>query len=263
MAKDPVQNVSCNGPAAVDGGLRRLQTLAGSKVYEPLEQRAALHQTVVIFDWDDTLLCTTFLNRLDQLEALQAVDEARLALVEQIGEVARVLLEEAMEVGQVFIITNAEEGWVQHSAARWAPALLPTLEKVTVVSARSRYERRYPDEVGQWKIMAFLDVQKELRGRIVTNLISLGDSNFEVRAAHVLRREFKSSFIKTIKFRENPTPEELLKQLELVKQQFQRIALTARCLKISLNKTPSPGASPIAGRGVVAMPAKAEAVAVA
>ena len=43
------------------------------------------------------------------------------------------------------------------------------------------------------------------------NLICLGDSNIEMDASHVLAKKFNKSLIKTIKFRENPRPEELIK----------------------------------------------------
>lgn len=42
--------------------------------------------------------------------------------------------------------------------------------------------------------------------------------------------------MKTIKFRENPSPEELLKQLELVSQKLERIVENARNLKIGLER---------------------------
>ena len=32
--------------------------------------------------------------------------------------------------GHTFIITNAMNGWVEYSAAKWVPELLPVLQKV-------------------------------------------------------------------------------------------------------------------------------------
>jgi len=49
-------------------------------------------------------------------------------------------------------------------------------------------------------------------------------------------KEFAQALVKTIKFRENPSPEELLKQLELVTQKFERIVENARNLKIGLER---------------------------
>jgi hypothetical protein len=48
--------------------------------------------------------------------------------------------------------------------------------------------------------------------------------------------EFAEALVKTIKFRDTPTPEELAKQLELVLGKFEKIVLNARNLKISLER---------------------------
>merc|ERR1719243_167035 len=127
-------------------------------------------------------------------------------------------------------------GWVEYSAAKYVPELLPVLQRVQVISARGKYEQMFPGEVGKWKVQAFLEVQRQLDSQIITNLISLGDSNFEMDAVHVMGKEFAQALVKTIKFRENPSPEELLKQLELVSQKFERIVENARNLKIGLER---------------------------
>lgn len=209
-----------------------LRKLSYERVWVPQSQRAPKHQTVIIFDWDDTLLCTSFLN-LRQEETLPPIVERHLKGIET---AAIRILEIAMRMGSTFIITNAMNGWVEYSAAKYVPLLLPILQKVRVISARSKYESQHPTEVAQWKIQAFLEVQRQLDSEIITNLISLGDSNFEMEAVHIMGREFEQALVKTIKFRESPTPEELLKQLDLVSQKFARIVENARNLKIGLER---------------------------
>jgi len=210
-----------------------LRKLSYSKIWVPSAQRPPKHQTVIIFDWDDTLLCTSFLNTRQDAQ-LPPVVKRRLRDIEKAG---KKLLEMAMRVGHTFIITNAMNGWVEYSSAKWVPELLPTLQKVRVISARSKFEQQYPGQVSQWKIQAFLEVQQQLDSQIITNLISIGDSNFEMDAVHVMGKEFAQALIKTIKLRESPSPEELLKQLDLVSQKFERIVENARNLKIGLERT--------------------------
>lgn len=215
-----------------DFRLSFLRKLSYQRVWVPQAQRPPQHQTVIIFDWDDTLLCTSFLNfRQDQ--SPQPVVERYLKGIEK---AAGRLLEQSLRLGRTFIITNAMTGWVEYSAAKYVPGLLPILQQVRVISARGNWEAQYPGEVSQWKIQAFLEVQRQLDSQIITNLISLGDSNFEMDAVHVMGKEFAQAMIKTIKFRDNPSPEELLKQLELVAQKFEKIALNARNLKIGLER---------------------------
>jgi hypothetical protein len=126
--------------------------------------------------------------------------------------------------------------WVQYSAAKYLPDLLPTLERVRVISARSRHEGQYPYDVSQWKLHAFMDVQRQLDSQIITNLVSLGDSQFEMDATQAMGKEFDVALIKTIKFHQNPCPEALLKQLQLVAPKFERIVENARNMKIALER---------------------------
>lgn len=215
-----------------DFRMQYLKKLSYQKAWVPRAQRPPKHQTVVIFDWDDTLLCTSYLN-CRQGQPLSPVIERHLRGIEAAD---RKLLELAMRLGQTFIITNAMHGWVEYSAANYVPDLLPVLQRINIISARGKYENLYPGEVGKWKVNAFLEVQRELDSQIITNLISLGDSNFEMDAVHVMGKEFSQALVKTIKFRENPSPEELLKQLELVAQKFEKIVENARNLKIGRDR---------------------------
>lgn len=58
-------------------------------------------------------------------------------------------------ISQVIIITNSDEGWVKYSAERYLPGLLPILKNYRVVSARTRYEKFYPNQPLCWKAAAF------------------------------------------------------------------------------------------------------------
>lgn len=44
--------------------LKYLRRLSYLKVWVPSIHRAPKHQTAIIFDWDDTLLCTSYLNSM-------------------------------------------------------------------------------------------------------------------------------------------------------------------------------------------------------
>jgi hypothetical protein len=225
-----------------DFRLNFLRKLSQQKIWVPRSDRPPQHQCVIIFDWDDTLLCTSYLNMKPDAASSPTV----LRHLQSICTTAQLLIETAMRFGQTFIITNAMKGWVEYSATKYIPALLPTLKKIRVISARSEHETKYPGLYHEWKIQAFLAVQKEMSSQIITNLVSLGDSTIEMDAVHVMGNEFSQALIKTVKFRETPTPEELAKQLELVSQKFEKIILNARSLKISLERkwVPSPKVGP-------------------
>eukprot|EP01067_Filipodium_phascolosomae_P000007 Filipodium_phascolosomae@DN1004_c0_g1_i1.p1 len=216
-----------------------LRKLSYMKVWIPTMHRPPSHQTVIIFDWDDTLLCTTHLNMLSMKDSNWANGSMAAHLI-SLQEHGKKLLEMAMEFGRVFIITNAVKGWVEHSSSQYLPKLVPILDRITVISARCNYEEEFPGNFQRWKIEAFLEVQRQLNSTIITNLLSVGDSVVELDAVHVMGREFAQALVKTIKLRENPTPEELSKQLELVCTKFETICMSPRSLKIGLERKANP-----------------------
>ena len=58
----------------------------------------------------------------------------------------------------------------------------------------------------------------------------------EMEAAQQLASQFETSLIKTVKFREFPKPNELVKQLNLVIRKFDDIVNNVRNLTIRLEK---------------------------
>lgn len=70
-------------------------------VYKPREERPQQHCTLIIFDWDDTLLCTS---------ALQSPRPPKSAELFGLEVEAVKLFELAKTLGQVIIITNAITG---------------------------------------------------------------------------------------------------------------------------------------------------------
>ena len=83
---------------------------------------------------------------------------------------------------------------------------------MTIISARAKYESKFPGDVPKWKINAFFDLEnEELADGNMKNLVALGDSMMEMEAAQQLANKFEKCLIKTVKFREFPKPNELVK----------------------------------------------------
>ena len=199
-------------------------------------QKEQTHNSLIIFDWDDTLLCTTFLTPggvFNENMQLSEEDKRKIRTLE--FSVLR-LLTIAVEKGDVYIITNAGPGWVEFSAEKFYPSIKKILEKIKIISARWEYESKYPGDSRKWKIQTFLNLQKSMNVQLVTNIICLGDSFIEMEAGRILASKFSQAFIKTVKFRENPKPEELNKQLIVVANQFNDIYSTVKNLTIRVEK---------------------------
>lgn len=204
--------------------------LRHNNVWVAPDRRPPRHQQVTIFDWDDTLLCTSALHNPHTIPAavLRELEEACISIVRK-----------AMEYGQTFIITNAVEGWVERSAERYYPSLAElVLPHVKIISARSEHEEDFPNDTAAWKIQAFLEVRRALpKQGIITNLLSIGDAEPEMRAIAAMAHDFPDALVKTVKLLSEPTAEQLLKQVSMVCQEFDRVSNGANDVTLFLQQT--------------------------
>jgi len=205
----------------------------------PVLQQSPKSQTISIFDWDDTILCTSVLTYTSVGYGNGYLPLPPTWLLSDLAQAASDLLEAACRLGPTFIITNAMEGWVQESAQRWVPTLLPALGKVKeIISARSRCEWRDPDS-SQWKLQTFLELQRSLDPRPVTNLIVVGDSDYEMDAARAMAGQFPQAVVKTVKFKPTPMALDLLRELELFREKLDEIVEAGDSLEVELDRKPS------------------------
>jgi len=144
----------------------------------------------------------------------------------------------------VYIVTNGETGWVQLSAQKFLPSVVPMLDKLRVLSARSTFESLFPDSPMKWKFHAFQESlnQEYADSHCIKNVLSFGDSHAEREAIRLVTRGLPNTRTKSIKFAERPTIEQLQRQLELVSNCFQYISSHEEDLDLcmSLSVTPSP-----------------------
>lgn len=212
-----------------------LNKLAQNKVWLLPHEKPKTNQTVIIFDWDDTLLCTTFLNPNGFISA-DPVPLSYFTFLTKLEDVVITILSNCLKLGKVFIITNAAEGWVEFSSQRYMPKVSKLLSKIIVISARSNYEHLYPGDSYEWKTQAFMDTMRVLDICAVTNIVAIGDSNIEMNASKHLSRKFPTALLKTVKFREAPSPDELIKQIILVTERMESICLSVKNLTIRLER---------------------------
>lgn len=189
------------------------------------DSKATLAKTLTLYDWDDTFLPSTYLAslglRVDDTDALPRELTTELAALET---QVIAILKEAARHGPVKIITNAEEGWIELSGARFMPRLTSFLEKsaIKLVSARTQYEADYPDNPSSWKIAAFAaEVEETFPAVSHMNVLVLGDSLSERDAAHALSARMPTSCVKSVKLVERPTISQLHRQITLLHGSFQ------------------------------------------
>lgn len=140
-------------------------------------------RSIIVFDWDDTLLCTTYINSHPDFDDLEPSTKDLLSELETL---VKELLDLAVSKGNVFIITNSVKGWVENSSHQYLPSCVPLLDKLKIISARSNYENKYPNNLYRWKVNAFLEIYNLSKVKDISNLICVGDSYMELEAAHKL-----------------------------------------------------------------------------
>ena len=195
---------------------------------------------LIFFDWDDTLLCTSYLapSWIIDEEDSKKIDKNAIKNLDQLSAN---LLSKSIKNGKVFIVTNAAHGWVEYSAKKLYPITARLLKDINIVSARGLYEKRFPGDYRQWKTKAFIDsvINCKIDRKKTTNIICFGDSIIELEATQQLKELFADGYIKTVKLKENPQPLELIKELTIILSQFDVILSNIRNLSIKVAKKKS------------------------
>lgn len=202
------------------------------------EKPQGLSKTTAILDWDDTICPSTYLASL----GLRVDDPGSLPLslqkqLEQLEVAVINIVKEALRFGNVVIITNAEAGWVELSGRRFLPRVVKFLAShdIKIVSARTSFESDFPDAPSSWKMAAFShEVAVMFPNEDELNVLVLGDSMSERDAAHALSTRLPNSRVKTVKFVERPSIDQLMRQVQLVAQSLPDLATYAQSFDVDL-----------------------------
>jgi phosphoglycolate phosphatase-like HAD superfamily hydrolase len=164
--------------------------------------------SLIIFDWDDTLLPTTWLLRKGLLPG-SVLSTGVMEMFEELSlQIIRVI-EYAQTFGRVVIITNSEKGWVPECAGAFMPKIVPTLKKIDIYSARNE---KLPAEA--WKKKAFKREMYKTYGRsdLQRNVVSIGDSLHERLAVASVKGP--TTYAKNILLLPTPEPHILIQELK-------------------------------------------------
>eukprot|EP00752_Nemacystus_decipiens_P013885 g12326.t2 len=222
--------------------------VAGDRTVEPL----------IVFDWDDTILTSSWIQVNELLQAT-SYDELPLEVRRDLAQLERSVikcLKNARQLGTVIIITNAESGWVELSAARFFVDVLPLLEGVPVISARSLFEPQFPGSPLCWKSAAFAymmhDHFLDRPHWVQKKVVSIGDSNEEKVAMRIASGQHGTMAAKAVKFITGPDPEALSCQLDYVTKNLASVVASDSDVDIVLDASTIHGSYslPLHSRGV-------------
>ena len=164
--------------------------------------------SLIIFDWDDTLLPTTWLLRKGLLPG-SVLSTGVMEMFEELSLQIIKALEYAQTFGRVVIITNSEKGWVPECANAFMPKIVPFLKNIDVYSARNE---KLPAEA--WKKKAFKREMYKTYGRsdLQRNVVSIGDGLHERLAIASINGP--TTYVKNILFLPTPEPHILIQELK-------------------------------------------------
>ena len=231
---------------------KKARRAAAGKKRVPGPASTTHHRALIIFDWDDTILPTSFLAKKGyKLDSPDPSPEVRAVLTEY-SKYVNSTLNEASKRGHVMIVTNAETGWIHLTVEKFLPLCSSVVNKFQHISARSMFEPTGVLTPIAWKESAFRMVVEEylkaMSGGGMCQVISLGDSAHEREAVLKVCEEFKHQVIcKSLKFMERPDIDSLKKEHQLIQECIDEIVACKDnmdlCIQTSTPET-SPESSP-------------------
>lgn len=201
-------------------------------------------ETIIMFDWDDTLCPTWFITEVlapcDPAAAIQgglplAQDSPFYEALSLHAKAVEATLRLAASLGHVCIVTLAQRSWLMESAARFLPGL--NLAKLLKdLHVRVFYARDYvhshdvaaaeeQEGVNPWAVAKGHAMRRALRqftrkGVRWTNVLSIGDSAAEHAAITDLLwwhgEEIGATLCKSLKLMDDPSVRQLGDQLSLL-----------------------------------------------
>lgn len=209
-----------DGKMAQRGDRAELRERDREAAAEDEYNEALKQETVIVFDWDDTILPTSWLERTNALTGGGELRPKAQQEVAALSTIATQTLNLAETMGQVLIITNSAPGWVDQSCALFMPQLAQKMRGYQIFAKPMHAPITF-------KIGAF---QRECRQ--FRNLVSVGDGEAERAASLRLQAPDRGRSgvgsligeplagaprrIKSVKLLELPTCQHLIAQHEML-----------------------------------------------
>jgi len=222
----------------IDMSPQRTEPTGANKSEVPASPTLSNDTAVLIFDWDDTLLPTTFCEGLPPIPNSAAVRSSHLPFFVALRKHAQnveTVLRAARAVACVSIVTLSKRPWVMQSAERWLlgldfPALVHELG-ISIYYANEHTGR--PDvppsclaqDYTAWKRNAMAKCLTDwyatgVLGKARLNVTSIGDGLFEQQALKDLLKAWgqtgllaQAPLCKTLKLMDHPTLSQLSDEL--------------------------------------------------
>lgn len=186
---------------------------------------------IFFIDWDNTLFPTDYIlkNELN-ITNNKDIEKYKLHLIE-LDDIINNLFITLNLKGYIFIVTNANIKWINR-CLNILPKTKNMIEKnkIKIISARDKYH--LTNSSFEWKILTFKEIIKNIiketeenKNDVLLNIMSFGDAKYEYDGLLSLNDLFENDeyknnifLLKSINFIKNPTFDEILNQLKVIKR---------------------------------------------
>ena len=155
-------------------------------------------ETVFILDWDDTLMCTSFIKL-----KIQHLSESEKNRILNLGKIVSDFLSHCQEYGKIIILTNSTEKWVNKTAKEYLGLGDLSEKKIKIISTRDKYFKKGLD-IKNLKELALNEIINKYKDKI-ENLICASDSEKDINTFKKIMQKNKGINISTIKFKRKPS----------------------------------------------------------
>lgn len=196
---------------------------AGDDCRKEIVSPSLAKETLIVFDWDDTILPTAWLERSNAFVGAMQHGNLRVEVQQKLAELASrsaATLSLSEKLGHVLLITNSSPGWVEQSCALFMPQLLKQIRGYKICAKPL-----------QESPLTFKNGAFRRESRAFRNVVSIGDGDAE-RAAmlrmlpgHDRRplpggvdgdQDPASRSLKSVKLVDMPTCQQLLQQHDML-----------------------------------------------
>jgi hypothetical protein len=157
---------------------------------------------LIIFDWDDTLFPSRYM--INEPNDLSKND------IEYLEQSIIYVLEEAMNHGTVYILTNATKEWFYHCIETYCPKLkniiINRLKIKDIIFARVLYSVYYNEEdIVMWKSHALFNIIQDYPKDYIKNIIFIADQKNDFLSIDNLLCIYNKIDVDKYKYKDNPT----------------------------------------------------------
>jgi len=169
-------------------------------------------ETIFIFDWDDTLMCTSFISFLVKNSCGLSNDEQKLA--KNLGKEVSNLFKICSKFGKIVIMTNSSNRWVKETSVNYLKLEEKEFKNIKIISTRDKY---FGSEIkkDKWKELATNEILYKFENKI-KNIIFASDSKSDINLYKIIAEKYKNLNVTTIKFKSKPTSLEIIREIKFV-----------------------------------------------